>query len=309
MRPFIIDCDTGTDDAIALLTALRIPEMDIKAITSVNGNVAEVYTSQNNLDLLEYLGITHIPVTRGAKSALIRESLHADKTHGKTGLGNIILPHAEKLQFSDIIASEMIYQVAKACGGELEILAVGPLTNLAIALIQYPDLVEYVKHIWIMGGAMIGGNSTTNAEFNIWVDPDAAHRVFMSGIPLTMVGLDVTLQAAMKKEDSALLHASGRKDAILVADLLDFMFARHQEGGEDALMHDALALAAAFYPSCMQYKKYFVDVECHGTYTYGHTFCDTRHRYGQEENIEVALQLDTIAFRKWLVTTLLGKQL
>lgn len=308
MRPFIIDCDTGTDDAIAIVAALRLKDIDIRAITSVNGNVAEKYTSQNNLDLLEYLGIDHIPVTHGAKRPFFKESRFADNTHGKTGLGTVILPHAERLQFDSQIASEKIYEVAKQYPGELEILAVGPLTNLGICLLQHPDLKQLVKHIWIMGGAVIGGNSSTSSEFNIWVDPEAAHLVFTSGIPLTMVGLDVTLKAEMLPSDSQRLRASAEKGAIFVADLLDFMFARHQKGGEGALMHDALALAAAFHPKCMTYGKFFGDVECRGAYTSGHTHIDVRNRSGKEANVEVALSLDVVSFREWLVEAILGKK-
>lgn len=304
-RPFIIDCDTGTDDAIALIAALHLANLDLKAVTSVNGNVCEKYTSRNNLNLLAYLNHQDIEVCHGAKRPLVRDSIYADNTHGKEGLGNIILPSASTM-FSSTIASEKIYELAKSNAGELEILALGPLTNIALCLINHPDVVALIKHLWFMGGAIYGGNSSPSAEFNIWVDPEAAKLVFNSSLSLTMVGLDVTLKAKMEKEDVLTLRQKASKDSILVADLLDYMFLRHSKGGEDALMHDALALAAAFNKDCLTYQRYYGDVEIKGEYTFGHTFFDTRNRYGHKPNIEVATAIDVKRFRRWLVDTIVG---
>lgn len=300
-RPFIIDCDTGTDDAIALLAAFGCEEMDLLGITSVNGNVREKFTSRNNLDLCEYVGFD-TPVCHGAMMPLTSGYRNSsDTTHGQTGLGSIVLPEAKKTDFDPRMASQFLYETAVECQGELELLVIGPMTNIAVALIQYPDFKDLIRHLWFMGGSVWGGNVTTNAEFNIWADPEAAHTVFMSGIPMTMVGLDVTLKAIMTAEDITELREHGTRASVLAADLLDFMAVRHEKGGEDIIMHDALALASALYPECMEYKDYWMDVETRGDYTRGHTFADVRNRLKREPNVSAALKVDVPAFRRWLV--------
>ena len=304
-RPFIIDCDTGTDDAIAIIAALCSPQVEVKAITSVNGNVAEVYTSRNNLDLMDYLD-QDIPVSRGAVRPLMGGALDtegAPDTHGKTGLGGIKLPTSQRA-FDPRVADQVIYETAVACKGELELLVIGPMTNVAIALCNHLDLAPLIKHIWFMGGAYQGGNVLPTAEFNIWADALAGHIVTQSGIPMTMVGLDVTLKAVMTEEDIADLRKAGTKAANLTADLLDFMVARRDRGGEDLVMHDALAFAAAVYPECLSCKDCYIDVECAGEYTLGHTFADVRGRTGKKPNASVALDIDVPKFRRWLVETI-----
>lgn len=306
-RPFLIDCDTGTDDAIAIMAALYSPQIDIKAVTSVNGNVSENFTSQNNLDILEWVGRTDIPVAHGAVRPLLSGIVNSGggtMCHGLTGMGNVKLPSAQKNAFDPRVASELIYDTAVECKGELELLVIGPMTNIAIALCNHRDLAGLIKHIWFMGGAVYGGNVLPTAEFNIWVDPEAAHIVAQSGIPMTMVGLDVTLKAVMTEEDIAQLRKVGTKACTLTADLLDYMADRRDKGGEDLVMHDALALAAALCPECLKCKDCFVDVEYTGTYTAGHTYVDLRGKTGKAPNMSVALEVDTPRFRKWLVDTI-----
>lgn len=193
-RPFIIDCDTGTDDAIAILAALGSDAIRVRALTSVNGNVNENFTSRNNRDLVGYLGVD-VEVARGAKIPFYPRAGYYDATHGSEGLGDVTLPSAENVPFTKETAPELIRRIAEEEEGRLELLVVGPMTNIAIALSMYPELKEKIRHIWFMGGAALGGNMTPTAEFNIWVDPVAAKLVIASGIPMTMVGLDVTLKA------------------------------------------------------------------------------------------------------------------
>ena len=301
-RKFIIDCDTGTDDAIALCAALGSEEIELLGITSVNGNVQEKYTSANNLNIMEYLGYS-IPVTHGAIWPLTMGYRNSSEmTHGLSGLGSVVIPEAKKTDFSPCIACDFLYQKAVECAGELELLVIGPMTNIALAVIQYPDFPKLIRHLYFMGGALSGGNVTPTAEFNIWADPEAAHTVFQSGIPLTMVGLDVTLKAVMKEEDIVELRSLHSKAGDFVADLLDFMVERRDKGGEDLVMHDALALAAALYPDCLQFKDYWMDVELTGTYSRGHTFADRRNRYHKEPNVCAAIEVDSVAFRKWLIS-------
>lgn len=299
-RTFIIDCDTGTDDAIALMAALYHPLIHLAAITSVNGNVPQRHTSQNNLDLMEYLK-ADIMVARGAEKPLFIRAPYYGDTHGTTGLGSINLPTAAASNFTKENAVEVIRHKAYELHGELELLVIGPMTNIAIALSLYPDLAGQIKHIWFMGGAIKGGNVSTTAEFNIWVDPVAAKLVLASKIPCTMVGLDVTESAIMERQDAEALRAMGTKAAVLTADILDFMFRRHEKGGEDAMMHDALALAAALFPECLECKDYFVDIECTDSYTVGHTAVDVRNVLGRPPNVRVATKIQVDSFRKWLV--------
>ena len=149
----------------------------------------------------------------------------------------------------------MIRRIAEEEKGELELLVIGPMTNIAIAISLYPQLKKQIKHIWFMGGAAKGGNVSATAEFNIWVDPIAAKLVMSAGIPMTMVGLDVTEKAVLGREEEKELREYGSKASVLTADILEYMFKRCKGGGEDALMHDALALAAAVIPECLECRE------------------------------------------------------
>jgi inosine-uridine nucleoside N-ribohydrolase len=299
-RPVIIDCDTGTDDAIALIAALYSPELDVKAITTVVGNVALKHTSRNTLNLVRHLGFdTRVAV--GAPKPLLRDEIiySGNKTHGDTGLGSLVLPETDQ-PFYKKTAIETIYEEALACGGSLELIPIGPLTNIALAIMAHPDLKEMVKQIVFMGGAKDGGNITTTSEFNIWADPEAAKIVFASGIPLTMVGLDVTRKAALNAADSAEIRAMGSKAAVITADILDFMFKRLGKGGEDALMHDALTVGVCINPTLVSLTKYFVDCEVSGKYTSGHTMVAATKLFRNEPNCYVAEELDLPAFKAWI---------
>ncbi len=303
-KRILIDCDTGTDDAIAIVAALYAPDLQVEAITTVTGNVSVKYTSENTLNLVRHLGFD-IPVAVGAWGPLKlhTDMCYAEATHGKAGLGDVKLPKSTD-SFSSKNAVELIYEKAVELNGELEIVAVGPLTNIAIALLLHPELKNLVKHLWIMGGAVYGGNVTPTAEFNIWCDPEAARMVLRSEIPCTLVGLDVTTKAVLDRDDIRKMRGLATKAGDFVADILEFMDRRRLEGGEDLLMHDALALAAAACPECLKYKDYYVDVECEGTYTYGHTEMDIWEESGHEANVSVAVGIDLPMFKKWLGDTI-----
>ena len=299
-KPVIIDCDTGTDDAIAIIAALYSPELDVRAFTTVAGNVELEYTSRNTLNLVRDLGFD-TPVAVGAAQPIIRDTIihSGDKTHGDTGLGSLTLPVTDA-PFSEKNAVQTIYDEALACGGELELIPIGPLTNIAQAVMVHPDLKEMIKQITFMGGAMWGGNLTTTAEFNIWADPEAAKVVLAAGIPLTMVGLDVTLKAALNRDDTDAIRAMGTRASEITADILEFMLERVSKGGEDLLMHDALAVGVAINPALVTMSKYFVDCEIHGEYTSGHTFVANRKLFRKEPNCRVCEEVDLPAFKEWL---------
>ena len=303
-KPVIIDCDTGTDDAIAIIAALYSPELDVRAFTTVAGNVALKYTSRNTLNLVRDLGFD-TPVAVGAPKPILREGIihSGDNTHGDTGLGSVTLPVTDA-PFYEKNAVDTIYEQAVACDGELELIPIGPLTNIAQAVMVHPDLKDMIKKITFMGGAMWGGNLTTTAEFNIWADPEAAKVVFAAGIPLTMVGLDVTLKAALNREDTDEMRAMGTRAGDITADILEFMLGRLSQGGEDLLMHDALAVGVCIDPALVTMRKYFVDCEINGTYTCGHTFVAHKKLFRNAPNCWVCEELDLTAFKRWLKMTI-----
>lgn len=306
-RPFIIDCDTGTDDAVMLCAALGCEEIAIRAVTSVNGNAREEAVAKNNLDLLTYFG-AEIPVARGAGRPILYKDVNDDLTHGGTGLGNVKVP-ASKKKYADLVASELIYQTACEEDGKLELLLTGPMTNLAISIVNHPDLPGRIRHLYFMGGAISGGNMNTCCEYNSWVDPVAGHIVLTSGIPaVTMVGLDVTLKAVMEREDAERLASAGTPRADIASQLLFYMMERRNRGGEDVLMHDALALCAAVHPSCLSFRDYSVDVEYKGNLTAGCTVADLYGRNGKKPNVSAAMELDVADFRAWLLRSILREK-
>lgn len=301
--PILIDCDTGTDDAIAIIAALYSPELDVRAITTVDGNVALKYTSQNTLDVVRYLGF-NVKVAVGAPEPIKSEVIHVnDGTHGDTGMGTVVLPKAES-GFYEKNAVETIIEEARALKGELILVPIGPMTNIAHAIMTYPELRTLIKEIVFMGGSMIGGNMTTTAEFNAWADPEAMSIVLNSGIKCKMIGLDVTEKAVLNQEDADIFRALGTKAGQVVADLLEFMFVRFNKGKEDAYMHDGLAVAVTAVPDIVKTQSYYVDCECKGKYTRGHTYVATNELYFQKgekpELCEVALELDLPRFKEFL---------
>lgn len=295
-----MDCDVGTDDAIAIAAALFAEDAEVAAVTAVFGNTFVERTSRNALNLVRYLGFD-IPVSVGASAPLkARVPLKPDVSHGESGLGAVALPDCG-CTFSPLNAPAAIYDAAVNASGELEIIATGPLTNIAAAFLLYPKLPPMIRGLYIMGGATDGGNMTRTAEFNIWSDPEAARIVFSSGAPCFMTCLDVTRRAALNEDDARLIRSAGTRAARLTADILDFMFERRDAGGEDALMHDALAAAAALCPGCVEFREYYVDAECEGRYTFGHTFVDTGGVTGNKPNVNVAVGSSLPMFKKWLL--------
>jgi pyrimidine-specific ribonucleoside hydrolase len=301
--PIIIDCDTGTDDAIAIIEALYSPRYDVRAITTVAGNVALKYTSQNTLNLVRYLGFdTRVAV--GAAQPIRGEIVHSgEETHGNTGMGTVVLPHADCC-FYEKNAVETIIEEARALKGELVLVPIGPMTNIALAIMVYPELKKLIKEIVFMGGAMHGGNITAVAEFNAWADPEALSIVLNSGIKCTMIGLDVTEKAILDKADADYYRQLGTNAGRVVADLLEFMFKRFSVGKENALMHDGLAVAVVAEPDLVKTKRYYVDCECDGKYTRGHTYVayrDIFFKKGEKPELcDVALELDLPRFKDFL---------
>lgn len=271
--PMLIDCDPGLDDAIALLAAAHLA--DLVGITTVNGNVGIDHTTHNALAVTQVAGID-VPVHRGAARPLIAPTIDAAYVHGPTGLGTVELPPLTRSEASDD-AVGFICDMARTVD-DLHLVAVGPLTNIALALRADPDLPARLGGFTIMGGGAHVGNVTAVAEFNVWADPEAAAIVFREFPMTTMVGLDVTHRVLMRAADRDRLRDAGGPAARLAADLLDFAVARAGEiaGRDGAPIHDASAVMAVVRPELFTGDERPVDVELTGTSTRGMTVVDER---------------------------------
>ena len=274
--PAILDCDTGHDDAMAILLAARTP--DLKGVTTVYGNASLENTTLNTCKILELAGLDHVSVAAGAEQPLRRRLSHAPGVHGMTGMDGPELP-LPSIGPVDEKAADFIVRMASEIDG-LHLVATGPLTNIAEALGACSDgKKSRIAGISLMGGSTGPGNATPAAEFNIWADPDAADIVFRSGIAIRMVGLNVTRQVAATPDKRRDIRALGTRTALAVADLLDFFSDRLQEryGLSGASMHDPLAVSALVEPGVLRFEAMQVDIELEGEHTCGMTVCDQRH--------------------------------
>jgi purine nucleosidase/pyrimidine-specific ribonucleoside hydrolase len=298
----ILDCDPGHDDAIALLLALASPEVNLLGVTTVSGNQTLEKTTANAIRVLDHVGRTEIPVAAGADRPLVRERHVAADVHGETGLdGPDLPPPSRKPEAAHAI--DWIAMTLTASRSPITLVPTGPLTNIALFLARYPELASRVERIVLMGGAYGEGNVTPAAEFNIWADPEAAHRVFTSGIDLTMVGLDVTHQALLRPRDVDRLRASGRAGR-LVADLFEFYvgFHRRSYGWEGAPVHDAVAMAHVIDPGLLTTEHLGVVVDIGPEPSRGRTHVDLSRLSAWERNSSVAVGIDAGVFREMLVT-------
>jgi inosine-uridine nucleoside N-ribohydrolase len=268
----IIDTDPGVDDALALLLAMRSPELKIEGITPVAGNVPLDLTLPNALRMVEIAGRTDIPVAVGAKAPLLRRLVTAAYVHGENGLGGAVFPEPKTKPIAEP-AAEFIRSVIRKYPGEVTLIPIGPLTNIATALSLDSELAGMVRGIVLMGGSLSGGNITPAAEFNIYVDPEAARIVFQSGIPITMVGLDATRKTSLTEEHVRTLEAAQNPVSQAAAKIGRNAVNRNRDQGflVGPNMHDSLTVAAFLDPSILKFKDYYVDVETTGELTAGET--------------------------------------
>jgi inosine-uridine nucleoside N-ribohydrolase len=305
--PAIIDCDPGHDDVMAILLGARV--LDLRGITTVFGNVDLEQTTRNARQTVEFAELTSIPVVKGMAQPLVREIRHAPEVHGESGLdGPRLEPPTTPLAAGH--GPEFIIGLSRAID-DLTLVPIGPLTNIATALRLDPSLPTRIKEISLMGGSLTAGNATPAAEFNIWCDPEAAHIVFCSGIPIKMVGLNVTRQVAATPERRAQVRAIGSRTSGIVADMLEFYSERLRvlSGLPGGSMHDPLAVAALVDPDVLRFEPMHVAIELHGAHTYGMTVCDARHLRvdgatlvaarpprGEAPNAEVAVEVNADRF-------------
>jgi inosine-uridine nucleoside N-ribohydrolase len=272
VQRIIIDTDPGVDDALAILLALRSPELKVEAITPVAGNVPLDYTLPNALRLVEIAGRTDVPVAAGASHPLVRNLITAAHVHGNNGLAGVDFP-PPKIKPVQETATEIIRRLVRSNPGEITIVAVGPLTNIATVLRADPALSGLLGSIVIMGGSLSGGNVTPAAEFNLYADPEAARIVFDAGAPLTMVGLDVTRKVLFTPNHLKVLQASTTPWAQAAARIMAATIERLNRGPHPMLeaMHDPLTVANLIDPGILTLKDYYVEVETLGEFTAGET--------------------------------------
>jgi inosine-uridine nucleoside N-ribohydrolase len=297
----LVDCDPGLDDAIALLLVLASPELQLRGVTTVAGNQTLDKTTENALKVLELAGRGDIPVAAGADRPLAGELVVAADAHGKTGLGDLVLPPPSTGPVGQR-AVDFLAEQLQAAKEPIIVFALGPLTNLALLLALHPDAATRIERLVLMGGAVAEGNMTASAEFNIWIDPEAAARVFESGLDVTMVGLDVTNRAVLTHADADRLRSGGPVGRA-VAELLNFYLGFYEEAYEHggAPIHDALAIAQVVRPELLTCLDRHVEIELGGICR-GRTVVDMRKRKTlPEPNAHVAVDVDVDAFRKLLL--------
>ena len=299
--PILIDCDPGHDDALALLLALASPEVELLGVTTVHGNTNLGQTTANALRVLELAGRADIPVAAGAAAPLVRESHVAEYVHGKTGLDGPALRPPQHAPLEQHAADFL----AERLGPGVVLVPTGPLTNVALLLERHPGARP--ERIVLMGGAIGLGNTTPAAEFNIWADPEAADRVFSSGIDLTMVGLDVTHKALLTPERTERLRVAGQVGRV-VAELIDFYSRYHsrQYGWPGPPVHDAMAVAHVVDPGLLETAHRHVDVETGSELCRGRTVVDLYQRLGADPNAHVAVDVDAERFLDLLEGRLAG---
>jgi inosine-uridine nucleoside N-ribohydrolase len=300
--PIILDSDPGHDDALAIMLAVASPEVELLAVTTVSGNQTLPKTTANALRVLELLDRTDIPVYAGADRPLVREQHVAADVHGESGLDGPDLPpprtHAQTRHAVDYLADEI-----RTREGKVTLVPTGPLTNVALMLALHPDARP--ERVVLMGGSIGEGNTTPAAEFNIWADPEAARRVFESGLDITMIGLDVTHRALITDEHRERLRAAGDVGRV-AAELLDFYASFHKHRYPDlagAPLHDPVCVAHVAKPGLVETRQAAITIDCGWEQGRGRTNADWRGRTVAvgPQNAQVGVDIDGDAFAELVI--------
>ncbi|MBV8043796.1 ribonucleoside hydrolase RihC [Pluralibacter sp.] len=297
--PIVLDTDPGIDDAAAIAAALFAPELDLQLITTVAGNVSVEKTTRNALQLLHFWQ-ADVPLAQGAAAPMLRPLRNAADIHGESGMeGYDFVEHNRQPLVKPAFIA--LRDAVMSAPEPLTLVAIGPLTNIALLLTHYPECMFNIRRLVIMGGSAGRGNFTPNAEFNIAIDPEAAARVFQSGIDIVMCGLDVTNQAVLTPDDLAQLPRLNE-----TGKMLHSLFSHYRSGSMSSglRMHDLCAIAWLVRPELFALSSCFVAVETQGTWTAGATVVDIEGRLGQHANAQVALGLDVDGFRRWVLEVL-----
>ena len=308
-RKIIIDTDPGQDDAVAILLALASPELEVVGITAVAGNVPLPLTEKNARKICELAGRPDIKVYAGASRPLMRNLVTAEYVHGKTGLDGPDLPEPSMPLQSQFAPDFVVETIMGAPEGEITLCPLGPLTNIALALIREPRIAPKIREIVLMGGGFFeGGNVTPAAEFNIYVDPEAAKTVFACGAPITMMPLDVTHKALTSRVRVERFRAMGTKAGAATAQLLDFFerFDEQKYGTDGGPLHDPNVIAFLLQPELYAGRSCNVEIETGSDLTLGMTVIDWWGASGRKANALVARDVDADGFFE-LLTERIGR--
>ena len=298
-RKIIIDTDPGQDDAAAIMLALASPELEVLGITAVAGNVPLALTARNARIVTEICGRGDVPVFAGASAPLKRKLVTAEHVHGKSGLDGVdLFEPARPLESQDAI-DFIIDTLRTEPEGTVTLCALGPLTNIATVFERVPGVVSRVREIVLMGGGFFeGGNITPSAEFNIYVDPEAADIVFSSGAPITIIPLDVTHKVLTTRARVERLRANGNRPSLVMADMLEFFerFDENKYGTDGGPLHDPTVIAWLLDPAMFGGRKCNVEIETHSELTLGATVVDWWKVTDRPENAFVAKDVDSDRF-------------
>ncbi len=293
-RKIILDCDPGHDDALAIMLAHASPEIELLAITTVAGNQTLDKTTLNARRVCTVAGIRDVPIAAGCGRPLLRDLVTAGEVHGASGLDGPAWPEPA-VAVAPVHAVDLIVDQVLATPGEVTLVATAPLTNVAMALRREPAIAGAVREVVLMGGSFTRGNVTPAAEFNVYVDPEAAAIVFAAGWPLTMVGLDLTHQARVTPDVMDRIADIGTPVAGIVIELMRF-YGRRYTPPDGPPLHDPCAVARVIEPRLVESKEAFVAIEIQGRWTRGMTVVDFGDRQNQPRNAAVATALDVAGF-------------
>ncbi|REK77513.1 nucleoside hydrolase [Paenibacillus paeoniae] len=301
MKPIILDVDTGIDDMMAIAYAAHSPEVKLIGVTTLFGNVTVEEATRNSLYVLELLGREDVPVYAGAEEPLSgNKDAYAKHVHGEDGLGGAMRDALPKGQAASLTAPQFMVEQARSMPGQLTIISVGPMTNLAKAIRSDPEFVRVVGQVIIMGGAVtVPGNVTPYAEANIHSDPEAAEFVFGSGLPIKLVGLDVTMKTLLPRTRLQEWRDQGSKLSHFLADATDFYIDAYETfspGIGGCALHDPLAVGIVIDPTFCRTESLPVRVDTEGMHTVGRTYADRNALPNERPSIEVCLEVDADRF-------------
>ena len=305
-RKIIIDCDPGIDDSIALAYAADHPEaFEILAVTTVAGNQTLDKVTRNALDILAFYK-QDVPVAAGMSEPIVRELQTAADFHGENGLGDCVIPHSD----TEPVKEMAVFYIKKLIDElpeeeKVTLICTAPLTNIGLLFKIYPEVKSKIQEIILMGGAVAGGNVTPSAEFNIYVDPEAAGIVFRSGIPMVMCGLDVTEKCALTRSQIQKLSQSDNKVARLCGEMAGYSLTNGSKYKGKVSIHDAVPYMYLTHPEIFKIQKVMLDVDCSDGVSAGRTIADFRWWMYEEEKENIAvMDADTSKFQEYLIEAL-----
>ncbi|MEY2945234.1 MAG: hypothetical protein RL433_916 [Actinomycetota bacterium] len=299
----IYDTDPGIDDALGLLLLAASPEIDLLAITVTHGNTSQEKCLNNALKLVELTGITKVPVARGAEEPLVKELSVAEETHGEGGLGYAILPKSAISPCSEL-AHDLIIRVVRENPGEVTLLCVGPMTNIALAFLKAPEIVSKVRRIVSMGGAIhYPGNVTPQAEYNVFCDPEAFEIVLKSGIDFTLVPLDVTYQCILTIDHLKKITEARSEIRNFIFDSTRFYMEFHEDyqGIKGCAINDPLAAAILLDPTLVKNRDYYLTIELTSPTSKAKTIADHYGLLKFAPNAKVSMEVDVERFMELFI--------